>query len=112
MYRFAADVKGPVLHRAVVADERRTGFGPGHLVHWRLPGPLGNLGVGGGQVGPRDVEIQDGLTVGFVFGMQEGERFGFVLRAQVDLFARGRVLAVVNAGSAEQDESLFENLVP
>ena len=103
----ADDVKGRVLHRPLVADERRTGLGPGHLVHWRLPGALGNLGVGRGQVGARDVEIEDGLPVGFVFGMQEGEGFGLVLGAEAGLLTGGRVLAVENARSAEQDESLF-----
>ncbi len=46
---------------------------------------------------------------GFVLGMQERERLGFVLGAQAVLFAGGRVLAVKNARSFEQDESRFHN---
>jgi hypothetical protein len=65
-------------------------------------------------------EIQDGLTVGLVLGMQERERFGFLLRAQADLFAsegvfviggdhsrrgmiRGWVSRLLSAGHAHQE---------
>jgi hypothetical protein len=68
---------------------------------------LGDSGIAGRQVGAGDVKIEDGLPVGFVLGMQERKRLGFVLRAQAVLFAGGRVLTVKNARSAEQDESRF-----
>jgi len=41
--------------------------------------------------------------------MKERERLAFVLRAKAVLLARNRVLAVENARSPEQDESLFHN---
>jgi len=50
------------------------GFGLGHFVHWRLPSPVRNFRVGGRQVRPGDLQVQDGLAVGFVLGMQERER--------------------------------------
>ena len=55
------------------------------------------------------MQIEHGLAVGFVFGMQERERLGFVLGAEAGLFAGGRVLAVINARSPEQDKSLFHS---
>lgn len=101
------DVKSPVLHCPLVADERRPGLGAGHLIHRRLPGALGDLRVGRGQIRPGDVEIKHGLPVGFVLGMQEREGLGFVLGAEAVLLASGRVLTVKNARSAEQYESRF-----
>ena len=103
----ADEVKRLVLHRPLATDQRRPGLGSGHLVHWRLPGALGNFRVGRGQVGPGDMQIEDGLPVGLVFGMQKGEGLGFVLRAETGLLAGGRVLAVVNSRSPEHDEFLF-----
>jgi len=106
-WQVADDVKSFVLHRPRVADERRTGLGPGHLVHRGLPGALGNLAVARGQICPCDVEIEDGLAVGFVLGMQQREGFAFVFGPQAGLFAGRRVFAVVNLATPEEDESLF-----
>lgn len=98
----ADDVKRLVLHRPFVANQRRAGFELGHLVHRDLPGALGNFGVRRGEICPRDLQIEDGLTVSFVLGMKERQRLGFVLCAKAVLFACLRVLAVVNARSPEQ----------
>ena len=73
----------------------------GHFVHRRLPGALCHFGVGGRQIRPGDVKIEHGLPVGFVFGMQQRKRLGFVLGAQAVLFAGGGVLAVKNARPVE-----------
>ena len=77
----ADEIKRLVLHRHDVPGMGRVGFGLGQLVHCRLPSALGNLRVGGRQIRPRNMQVQDGLAVGFVLGMQEREGFGLVLRA-------------------------------
>ena len=105
----ADDVERPVLHRPLVADERRPGLGARHFVHRGLPSALGNLRVGRGQIRPGDVEIEHWLAVGFVLGMQEREGFSFVLGAETVLLAGGGVLAVINPRPAEEDESLFHS---
>ena len=98
----------PIRLTAVVS---RPGLGLGHLVHRHLPSPLGNFGVNSRQIRPGDLQVQDGLPVGFVLGMKDREGFGFVLGAQAVLLARHGGLAVINARSSEQDESLFHKLI-
>ncbi len=61
------------------------------------------------QIRPGDLKIQDRLPVGFVFGMQKRQGFGFVLRKQAALLAGGGVLAVINALALKEDEFLFHN---
>jgi hypothetical protein len=57
------------------------------------------------------MKIEDGLAEGFVFGMQERQGFGFVLRSETDLLAGGGVLGIENARSPEHDKPLFHNSV-
>jgi hypothetical protein len=59
-----------------------------------LPSALGNLGVGRGQICPRNMQVQDGLPVGFVLGMKQRQSFGFVLSAQAVLLPGTRPVAV------------------
>jgi hypothetical protein len=49
------------------------------------------------------------LARGLVLGVQEGDGLGLVFGSQTGLFAGGRILAVEDARSPEQDESLFHN---
>jgi hypothetical protein len=74
-------------------------------VHRRLPSPVRHFGVGSRQICPGNLQIRDGLPVGFVLGMQKRQRFGLVLRAQTDLFPGRRVFGVKSSGSPKQDES-------
>jgi hypothetical protein len=60
---------------------RRAGLGLGHFVHRHLPSSPRHFRIGGRQIRPGDMQVQDGLPVGFVLGMQEREGFGLVLRA-------------------------------
>jgi hypothetical protein len=56
------------------------------------------------------LQIKHRLTVGFVLGMKDGQRFLLVLlvlRALAVLFARLGVLAVIDTRSLKQDESRF-----
>jgi len=103
--QFADEVERLLLHRNDMAGMGIAGFSLGHLVHRGLPGALGYFGVDGGQIGAGNLQIKDGLAVGFVFGMEEGESLGLVFGAQADLLTGGGVLAVVNARPAEQNES-------
>ena len=74
-----------------------------------LPGAGGDLGIGGGQVGARDLEVEHGLAEGFVLGVEEGLGFRFVLGSEAGLLAGGGVLGVEDAGAPEQDEPLIHN---
>ena len=51
------------------------------------------------------MQVQDGLPVGFVLGMEQRQRLGFVLGAQTVLLVGGGVFGVKNSGSPKQDES-------
>jgi hypothetical protein len=53
------------------------------------------------------LQVHGGLPGGLVLCVQEGESLGVVFGAQAGLFAGDGILAVENAGSPEQDESLF-----
>jgi hypothetical protein len=105
----AYPVKGSGLHGAGATRPGGVLAVRLHLFHDGSPSALADGGIACCQIGASDVEIKNGLPVGFVFGMQERERLGFVLRAEGGLLARGGVLAVVNARSFEQDESCFHN---
>jgi hypothetical protein len=57
------------------------------------------------------MQVQDGLPVGFVLGMEQRQRLSFVLGAQTDLFVGGGVFGVKNSGSLKHDESRFHRLI-
>jgi len=108
----ADQIKGFVSHRTFVPMERRTAFCFGHFVHHDLPGPFPDLWIGGGKVRPCDVEIEDGLPVGLVFGGQEGLSFARVPGAQACLLSGGSVLTVENATAAKERESELHGTAP
>ena len=101
----ADQIKGFVSHRIFVPMERWAVFCFGHFFHDGLPGAFRDLRIGGGNVRPRDVEIEDRLPVGLVFGVEEGLRFARIPGAQAGLSFGGSVLAVENATSAKERES-------
>lgn len=67
------------------------------------------LRVGGREIRPGDAQIEDGLPVGLVFGVEQGERFRFVLRAEAELLAGGGVLVIENTRTPEQDKTRFHD---
>jgi len=74
-----------------------------------LPCPVCRFGVGGCQIRPGDLQIEQGLAEGFVLGMQERQRVRFVLGPQTGLLLGGGVFAVENFVAPEEDESRFHN---
>jgi hypothetical protein len=61
------------------------------------------------QIDLGDLHIHGRLARGLVLGVLEGDGLGLVFGSQTGLFAGGRILAVEDARSPEQDESLFHN---
>ena len=59
------------------------------------------------QIHLGDLQVHGGLPGGLVLGVQEGDGFALVFCAETGLFAGRCFLAVENARSPEQDESLF-----
>jgi len=57
------------------------GPGLGHFVHRHLPSAFRHFGVGGLQIHAGDLQIEDGLAVGFVLVMKDGQRLDLVLGA-------------------------------
>jgi small GTP-binding protein len=104
------DVEGLIHHCALVADSSRASLGPGHLVHGGLPGALAHQRIGRGHVGAGDLQVEDWLAEGFVFGVEEGLGLAFVFGSQAELFARGRVFVIENPGPSEEDKPLIHNL--
>jgi hypothetical protein len=103
--QIADEVKCLVLHRHNMAGVGVAGLGLRHFVHRRPPSAVRHFGVGGRQIRPGDLQIQDGLAVGFVLGMKQCQSLGLGLRAQTNLFAGGRVFGVKNSGSPKHDET-------
>ena len=100
-WKISDEIESPVLHRPFVADARGPSLGLGHFIHRHLPGALGYFRVSGGEIRSGDLQIEDGLPVRFIFGMEQGDRLRFVLRAETDLFSSGGVLGIENPGAAE-----------
>ena len=74
-------VKRFVFHRALPTILGRTTPELVHFVHNKLPRPFGNFRVACSQIGASDLQIQYGLSEGFVFGMKQCGCFVFVSRA-------------------------------
>src|SRR5688500_11305755 len=91
--RHAADrIVGRVPHAPVMAGLGRPAVRFAHLVHDHLPSALGYLRVGGRQVSPGNLEIEDGLAKCLILGMEERASFSFVFCSQARLPPRGVVL--------------------
>jgi hypothetical protein len=100
-------VEGSVLHGPFVAFAGGPGLSSGHFVHRHLPGAGGHAGIGRGQVGAGDLEVEDRLAEGFVLRVQQGRRFRFVLGSEAQLLSGGGVLGVEDPCAPEQDKPLI-----
>ena len=59
------------------------------------------------QIDLGDLQIHRRLMRRFIFGVQQTQGIGLILRAQAGLFAAGGVFAVINAGALKQFELCF-----
>ena len=108
--QIADEVERMVCPGGDVASEGVLLFGAGHLVHDETPLALGGVGIGGAEIGQRDLLIQDGLPERFVLRVEQRFGGGFVAGSQALLFAVVVVLSVVDAVAAVEAELWFHNI--
>ena len=87
----------------------RAGLERQHGIHDILPCSLRQCRVGVLQIDLGDLQVHGRLPGRLVLGVKEGDGFALVFGAETGLFAGRRFLAIENARSPEQDESLFHN---
>jgi len=100
-----------LLERAHVPFTCASLFGFDHFVHDDLPGPGHDVGITGGKIGAGDLQVDRGLTVGLILGVQQAQGFDAVGGAQTFLLARHTVVDVETtaARAAIQSESQLHN---
>ena len=88
-----------LFERAHVTFARAPLLGFDKFVHDDLPGARHDVWIAGGQIGAGNLQIDGGLTVRLVLGVQQAECFDPVCGAKSFLLARDTVLDVEASGA-------------